>query len=236
MTRRKRKKILAFPSHWAASLSSQAPCFVLSSSCQWRCVQKQNRGLAVLTIHSCWAETSATAPLISVRLCLLCFCKLFSRGFLSQSIHNCPSVTWAHLGALPGLRSLLKRCTGVKVRALSSWGSQRHPALLKWGAERKGRSLWEDWTWLPSPSMDLGLQGPVWLPLSLTLPADSSPTTALSKNPINNSFPWAGMAVRGSAASAWAGPAAATFSSSPASAHLRGSHCSIKGIPSPSRC
>lgn len=80
------KKKKSLPSQ-PTELSSQAPCFVHSSSCQWRCVQKQNWGLAVLTIHSCWAETSATAPLISVRSCQLCACKPFNAG-ISLTEHS----------------------------------------------------------------------------------------------------------------------------------------------------
>lgn len=90
----------AFPAHWADSLSSQAPCFVHSFSCQWRCVQKQNQGLAVLTIHSCWAETSPQL-LWSQQGCVSCVPANTSQGDFSHRVFPVVPVGPGHIKSSP---------------------------------------------------------------------------------------------------------------------------------------
>lgn len=197
MTRRskkKKKKLSAFPAHWADSLSSQAPCFVHSLSCQWRCVQKQNRSLAVLTIHSCWAETSATAPLISARLCQLCACKHLTRGFLSQSSPSCPSVTWVISGDLwrdpQGSRYMcIIRNNGI----MPIWGQPESPCPAKMGNRKKiKKSLGglkqaakpQHWPWTAGTNLTPSVA------LSLTLPCRQlSNNDFMQEPPSTTDFP-----------------------------------------------
>lgn len=149
------------------------------------------RGLAVLTIHSCWAETSAQL-LWSQWGCVNCVpANHLTRGFLSQSIHNCPSVTWVTSRGSPWPEVSAEEMQGVQVSAGSSWGQPETPCPAKMRNRNKRKQSLGGLKLAAKPQHRPWTAGPSLTPpaaLSLTLPCRQLSNNFIQEPPPRTPF------------------------------------------------